>query len=260
MLAYLCVCIPLFNIQAANEPYKGLEINVIDPDNRRFVTIDDIASELGPLTVDVEKSPRNTIDTRSIEALIRKMDNIESANCIMLNNEALRLDVVPLRPVARVFENSGKNYYINRAGKKMQGGPRFRVDVPVITGAFTADRSPMMAVPVIDHIQADPALSALTSAIHVDARGDIFLLPAVRGHVVNLGDASALTDKFARLLKFYQDVLPVKGWETYDTLYVKWRGQIVAHIRDYKPEPSPVVVEEHDDVDDVGTMLTSVAP
>ena len=27
MLAYLCVCIPLFNIQAANEPYKGLEID-----------------------------------------------------------------------------------------------------------------------------------------------------------------------------------------------------------------------------------------
>lgn len=259
MLVYICVSIPIFNAQAASEPYDGLQINVIDPENRRFVTIDDIAEVLGPLTIDVEKNSRQSIDTRGIEALIRKMDNIESANCVMLNNEVLRLDVVPLQPVARVFELSGKNYYINRTGKKMQGGPRYRVDVPVITGAFSSAISPLSAIPVLDYIQTDPRLQALTSAIHIDKRGDIFLLPAVRGHIVNLGDASGLQNKFARLLKFYEEVLPVKGWETYDTLYVKWQGQIVGHIRDYKPTPPPVVIEEHDDIDDIGTMLTTVA-
>lgn len=258
MLVYLCVSIPLFNAQAASEPYEDFKINVIDPDNHRFVTIDDIAEELGSFTVDVKKTERAKINTRAIEAQIRKMDNIESANCVMLNNEVLRLDVVPLRPVARVFDLSGKNYYINRTGKKMQASPRYRVDVPVVTGSFSARVTPFGVIPVLDHIGSDPRLQALVSAIHVDMRGDIFLLPSVRGHVVNLGDTTALAGKFARLLKFYEEVLPVKGWETYDTLYVKWRGQLVAHIRDYKPEPAPVIVEEHEDLDDVGTMLATV--
>ena len=37
-----------------------------------------------------------------------------------------------------------------------------------------------------------------------------------------------IENKFARLKTMYKDVLPVKGWTYYDTISVKWRGQVVA--------------------------------
>ena len=91
-----------------------------------------------------------------------------------------------------------------------------------------------------------------------DSRGDIIIVPTIRGHVVNFGDTSMVADKFDRLRRFYRGVMPTVGWETYDTLAVKWRGRVVATRRNKALGASMLsaVVEEFDDIDDHDTMRT----
>lgn len=60
---------------------------------------------------------------------------------------------------------------------------------------------------------------------------NIILIPLIHGHVINIGDMNNLDNKFYRLTRAYKEVLPVKGWDYYDTLSVKWRGQLVATRR-----------------------------
>ena len=60
---------------------------------------------------------------------------------------------------------------------------------------------------------------------------NIILVPAIRGHVINLGKAVNIADKFNRLRRFYAEVMPKKGWEFYDTISLKWDNQIVATRR-----------------------------
>ena len=55
--------------------------------------------------------------------------------------------------------------------------------------------------------------------------------------------------------------MPIKGWNYYDTISVKWRGQIVA-TRQEKSLPEPLIrFDRADDEiydEDVNSMLTSV--
>lgn len=257
LLVYLAVALAYAHNEVSNEHYKALEINIARTESTGFVTAADIDVELGTLSGRIKKLAPDSINTLQIERKLLGMDNIETANCIVLNNGNIRVDVVPLVPLARVFDiTTGKNFYINKDGKRMRANSRYRVDVPVVTGRFSEKVDPIITLPVLRHIAADSRLTPLTSALKVEKNGDIFLIPRVRGHVVNLGDTTDLADKTERLLTFYHKVLPVKGWEHYDTISVKWRGQVVAKRRSPKSTEAKIAYDE-DYIDDPSTMMAT---
>ena len=98
--------------------------------------------------------------------------------------------------------------------------------------------------------------------IKVKSPTDIILVPVIREHVVNIGAPTGLTDKFARLKKFYTEVLPLQGWEKYDTLTLKWKGQLVASKRKRASTKIDIAKYDDDETVDTGTMLAgdNVAP
>ncbi len=66
-----------------------------------------------------------------------------------------------------------------------------------------------------------------------------------------------LGDKFDRLRLAYKKILPVKGWDFYDTLSVKWRGQVVAtrRVKRLHQAISTVDIEAEQELPDIGTMM-----
>ena len=259
MVVYLVFAISFTSHLASIDTFKGVEINVRDNMSRKFVSEADIDMELDSISRWITSLPHDSLNTQMIEDRLTENDNIEKANCVVLNDGTLRIDVVPLIPVARVFDSAGTNYYINRSGKRMQASIRYSMDVPVITGNFAGRITPSLAFPLLDYLNTDPDMAALTSSINIAPNSDVILVPSIKGHVVNLGDSADLPNKMARLKVFYKKVMPVKGWEYYDTISVKWRGQVVARRRDRKPDYKVLLAEEHIDLDDEGTMLTTAS-
>lgn len=255
LVAYMAVALAFARISAASEPYAGLKINIAETPTSGFVTASEIDDVLGGLSHTITSVPADSVSTLLIEQRIAAMDNIEQANCVVLNNREVLLDVMPLVPVARVIDTrSGENFYINAAGKAMKANPRYRVDVPVITGRFSESLSPAIAVPLLKHLQANPAHAALASAIAIEPNGDLMMVPRIKGHLVNLGDTTLIDNKFERLLIFYRDVLPVKGWEYYDLVSVKWDGQVVAKRRDKRSVADKFPDADEAYIDDASTM------
>ena len=259
MMAYLVFALCYTSHKANADPYRSLDINVASTETSAFLTPGIIDASIGHLRDSIAGIPARLVDTRAIELAVLALDNVEDANCVVLNNRHVLLDVVPLLPVARVYDTGSDrpSYYINRSGKRMMPDPRFRVDVPVITGNF-ANRSAARAMPVIDYVNSDPSLRNLVSAYEVKPNGDIMLVPRMRGHVINFGDTADIANKFARLRVFYRKALPVKGWEYYDTISVKWRGQVVARRHGKDAPPPPIPVEDFSDEVDLNTMLTDL--
>lgn len=235
--------------QNAVAPYKELKINLSE---ETFINRGVIDERLGHLSLRISSLPADSVNTYQIEQAVRSMDNVESAHCLMLNDRTIRLDVVPLIPVARVFDlGDNTSFYINAQGKRMTPRPDYFSDVPVVVGDFSwADKAdPRSAIPVIRYLETDSAMNSLISSIAINRKGDIYLVPVICGHVVAFGDTTNIPDKMARLKVFYREVMPVKGWEYYDTISVKWRGQVVA-TRAHKtvaPVSLPVVEEYEDD-------------
>ncbi|MDE7375502.1 MAG: cell division protein FtsQ/DivIB [Muribaculaceae bacterium] len=248
LAAYLAFGLAYAYKQDAVEPYKELKIKMSE---ETFITPAVIDERLGYLSARIASLPADSINTLQIERLVGSMDNVESVRCLMLNDRTVELDVVPLIPVARVFDLSdNSSFYINAQGKRMSPRPDYFNDVPVVVGDFSwADKAdPRSAIPVIRYLETDTAMACLISSITISRKGDIYLVPMMRGHVVAFGDTTDIADKMARLRVFYRRVLPVKGWEHYDTISVKWRGQVVAtRAQKSKAAPALPVVDEYDD-------------
>lgn len=263
LIGYLVFTLFWADNMAAREICGGIDVHVLQsPTSRNFVTPAEISALLKEWKLDSTDMPVRAIDIQKIEERLEGIDNIEHANVERLSDSRLRLTVTPMQPVARIFDNRGASYYINRQGKRLTANARFRLDVPVITGAFDSVRTPVSLLPLISRIASDSAWNAIVSHVAVESgTRDVLLVPMIRGHVINLGEPDDIDDKLERVMLMYHKVMPLKGWNYYDTISVKWRGQVVA-TRRVKSLPEPLIrFDRADDEiyeEDVNSMLTSV--
>lgn len=265
MVAYLAGALVITDRAQASARCEGMRIEVRDTGNPTFVTAREIARELGGLAERSSGMLLRDINTEEIARRLGEIDKIESATVTLLSDRRINVTVTPLVPVARIFDGD-KSYYINRQGKRIGANARYHVDVPVITGHFDpADTvfTPGSLLPLLDWLDAHAKTwGRFVTMIKVDSPRDIIVIPPITGHVVNLGAPKDFDNKFERLRTMYSKVIPVRGWDFYDTLSVKWSGQVVATRREKPAAEDLGPVDDEDETTDVSTMLAAegVAP
>ncbi len=255
LMAYLIVALAFTTQLSSERLCSGMLIHVNDSTRLRFVTARELAHELGDLPSRARGMKLSDIPLDSIERVLRGIDKIEHATVVALTDNYVLVTVDPMQPVARVFDGP-HSYYINKDGKRISATARYHVDVPVIQGHFNDSTFPPRAVlPLVEYITHDSLWNSLVSMIKVDSPHDVLLFPVIRGQVINLGAPTDFDSKFSRLRRMYTEVLPIKGWNYYDTISVKWGGQIVA-TRRQKTLPQPFVRTDADEeADDIDSML-----
>lgn len=234
-----------------------VEIIIAGSDSTGFVTRQEVA-ELVKDYFTVEKGLITTsrVPGYDIEECLNRVDNIESATCTRRSNDRVWIEVTPMKPVARVFDDQG-SYYINREGKRLVASTSYRCDVPVITGNLGGLHSAARLMPLVDYINADKALSELITDINLEKDGTVTLIPAIRGHVVEFGEPNVeIENKFERLITMYSDILPVKGWDFYSRLSVKFKGQVVGTRRKPRQHDPLLVLDPEGDASDNEDLST----
>ena len=227
LVAYMIVAFSFSSYLTQNDYCTGVDITIDDPSNINFITSEDITREIGNENNRFTSMRLNEINTHKLELSPNSIDKIESANCFITKDHRLKIDITPLIPVARIFD-SKESYYINREGKKMSASARYHVDVPVVVGQFNSDIQSISILPLLKYIKNDSIWNSFVAGIKIEPNNDIIIAPMLKGHVINFGDTSNIENKFNRLKTIYKTVMPVKGWSFYDTISVKWHGQVVA--------------------------------
>lgn len=251
MVAYLAISIVISNRMAAEAPCEGVVISVKENSMSRFVTPEDIDLELHNITSAADSMNASQFNLTAIEKALSKIDNIESANSYRRADDVIAIDVVPMIPVARVFAPGG-SYYVNRSGKHLVANVRYQIDVPVIVGDFNGHEQDLPGVlGLIERINENDAWRALVSTYKISPNRDIMIVPTISGHYINFGDTLTIDDKFRRLSAFYSKVLPAKGWNYYDTISVKFAGQIVGHIAPGKRPGNTNEFKDEDYVEEI---------
>lgn len=264
LVVYLAVMIPTAGNAYDSELCAGLRVTINDSTHAGYVTPNEIARELGSLTRTAEGSLLRDINTKEIKHILEKLDKIEDVDVVRTSDRYIAITVNPLAPVARIFDGDD-SYYINKDGKRITADVRYRMDVPVIYGHFPPRdtvMTPAKLLPLLDRLAKDPLWGKMVTMVVVDNKRDVLLVPAIKGHVINLGNVSNLDSKFSRLERMYHKVMPVRGWDFYDTISVKWNGQVVA-TRRIKPQVEVLTpIDTVSENVDVSTMLTTegVAP
>lgn len=226
---------------SAGETCTGLTVN-IEESSTNYVTKEFILSELDRERLNPKNKPVSEAGIDKIEAMFNGKDYVESAECYITNDGIVHLDIVPIKPVMRVFDSTG-SYYLNRQGKRMAANANIFIDLPVVTGNFTNYTEPLKLLPMLEYIEKDEFLRNLVTQVEVKDTNNIFIVPNIVGHIINMGTTDHFQSKFAKLMRMYKEVMPVKGWETYDTINLKWDHQIVATKRNKK---SRLSIETYD--------------
>lgn len=256
LIAYLAVVLPLSASSERKSKYRRYRIEISDPQQSHFVTARTIKAELDLDTL-IQNGTRGTINLYELSKRVSAIPEIESVEVTESANGDLVLSLTPLMPVARVFEN-GRSIYINSKGKKVTADMKYHIDVPVVVSRLSSnsERTVLDMLPMLRYIKQHPEIDALVSDITLERNGDMVIQPVIRGHVINFGDTADVADKFTRLLTFYRKVSAVKGWDYYDTIAVKWRGQVVAkrNLNKFARPTLPEEEAEFEFVDDDETM------
>lgn len=235
------------NHQLSGDKCRYINIDIVNNENVSFVTEGHIINILNNAELNPEGKPITEINTSIIEKTLNQSEYIEKAECVMLSNNNIRIIVTQLIPVLRVFDGS-ESYYLNKNGKRMKANGRFHADVPIVSGKFNNHADALWVKPIAEFVNQDKDLQELVTMYSVRDSNNILIVPCIYGHVINFGDNSNIENKFAKLKKFYREVMPKKGWLTYDTITLKWSHQIVANRRSKKIKQKIIYNPEEEEV------------
>ena len=216
--------------EAKQQVCRGISVVIENADSSSFITKENIMHELNNLGIHPEGRRFSQINTLDIERQLNKIDFLENAECVVVNNSRLEIRVAQIVPVMRVFDGNS-SYYVNSSGKRIVANSLFHNDVPVVCGHFGANYSPARLIPLARYVESSAELRKFVSMINVVDSNNVFIVPSIMGHVINIGRPEALDNKFAKLKEFYAKVMPDKGWMYYDTISVKYNHQVVATRR-----------------------------
>lgn len=237
LLGYLLGAGYLYGFWREEPRYRDLRITVSYPsDDAHFVTESSIRTL-------VTKKPGfhckgktyaevNTLElARYIE---EKNPLVRHASCYHTPDSLLRIDIEQRNPIIRVKSanpvNTGKvhmvDFYIDRDGAMMPAQFGTAIQLPLVTGYV----KPSHIAPLHDFalfLKDDDFWSAEVTQIHIRENGDAELVPRIGDHTILLGSFDNTKKKLDHVRKFYDKVMPRKGWNYYKTINVKFDRQVI---------------------------------
>lgn len=176
------------------------------------------------------------INTPRLELALRRNPMIKTAEVYSDMNGRLYINIWQRRPVLRIINSFGESYYLDEDGLKMPVSPDYTARVPVATGYIfehgkgrdSAESSVGKELfKIATYVDKDTFWNAQIDQIFVTAESEFTLIPAVGGQIISFGTASDMEDKFRRLMLFYREAMNRVGWDTYSSIDVRFRNQIV---------------------------------
>jgi cell division protein FtsQ len=142
------------------------------------------------------------------------------------------------RPIARLIRNDGPDGYIAEDGTVMPVSEKFTTRVVLISGSFVRQQlqtgnlntstEGKQIMEMLKIIREDEFWRAQLAQLDIDSKARVTILPQVGGQIIQFGTPENLEVKFKKLRIFYKEILPQKGWNTYERVNLEYEGQIIA--------------------------------
>jgi cell division protein FtsQ len=177
------------------------------------------------------------LNLRELEQRLKSDRTIERAEIFTDLKGNMAVNVKLRRPIARIIRNDGPDAYVTEDGSIMSVSDKYTSRVMLIGGAFVNVmlkydnlydfEQGAQLMRVINHIHHDDFWRAQIAQLNIDKKVDIVMLPQVTRQKIEFGTPDDIAHKFKKLKIFYKEILPGKGWNTYDKVNLKYYNQII---------------------------------
>jgi cell division protein FtsQ len=221
---------------------KKIEININREDENYFINKQDVLKILFSPGDSLIGTPIHRIPVSLLERLLKLNKYVDDADVFIDIKGKLQVNIVQRKPMLRIMNEVQQSYYIDEKGGKMPLSSLYSANVLIANGSITEQYNGIndsISTALIrslfylsNVIRADKFWNAQIEQIYIEPNQDIVLIPRLGDHKIIFGDTSNANEKFENLLVFYQKALPKVGWQTYHTINVKFKGQLVCSRRD----------------------------
>ncbi|MCF8301838.1 MAG: cell division protein FtsQ/DivIB [Bacteroidales bacterium] len=237
------------SLVALREGYKkttcsSIEVMLDDEQGAGLISKSDVLEAIHNAHDSIVGKRVSEIDLLKIDRAIEQTAFVKEADVFTTLDGELHSRIHSWDPVARIVNNQGKDYYIDRSGKLIptrQGFPVRTLIISGYTGNHFSDTLNLKNLPpeskkvtilhrlfpMIMYLKQDEFFRAQIEQIYLDKHGEIELIPKVGNHVVVFGTVENFEQKLDKLFAFYRQGLKQSGWNKYKTINLKYKDQVV---------------------------------
>ena len=178
------------------------------------------------------------INLKEIEAKLKYDRHILEAELFGDLKGNLVVNVELRRPVARIVQPDAPDAYISEDGVIMPVSEKYTSRVMLLSGSFAKKLLEMedlkkseegtKILEMIAFVGKDRFWKAQIAQMDIGAEGKITIYPQITGQKVEFGQAENIETKFMKLMIFYKEILPQRGWTKYERVNLEYEGQVIA--------------------------------
>ncbi len=222
-----------------------LDVQVEEIGEKKYIDEKLVTSMANSATDKIVGKPLNEIDISSIHQKLAENSSIKEAHVYTTVDGRCVIRVKQRTPIARIFTEDGKSFYLDKDGFTMALSNYYTAKVPVFTGAI---HESMQTTSILDrnqdeaylestllddiyvftkYISANEFWKAQVEHVHITADNEFEIIPRVGNHRIKMGDVNNLEEKFRKLMTFYANTIHSRDLNVYSSINVKYDGQVV---------------------------------
>ncbi|RDB03795.1 cell division protein FtsQ/DivIB [Runella aurantiaca] len=228
--------------QQKSKRCKGIIVKLDEKAEYPFFNEQDIKDLITLKGVDViEGMNFSEINLKGLEKRVLKNRLINNCQVFRDLSGNLVVSIVQQRPVGRLIStsdaeqqlNASLGGYLTETGEIVPLSGRFAARTVLVSGEFFAKKQNLTSqkgkqlIDFLKALQQNPFWKAQVAEVIVANDSELTLMPQVGQHQIDFGLPDDFEVKFEKLKIFYKNILPLKGWEKYKRVSVKFRNQIV---------------------------------
>lgn len=224
-----------FSERKMNEQQSFINIEVAIQNNENNHYLDDV--EVVNAVNAILQEDQETVNLKEVEQSLLENPYIQKAEVYRDLKNQLLVKVRLRRPLARLIREKRSHAYISYDGALLPISSKYTSRVPLISGKYAEDfnRDDMFqkdddkrVYQLLKKIESDEFFKAQVAQLDIDEKLNVSIYPQVTKQIVEFGQPENIDEKFRKLLIFYKEILPEKGWNDYKRVNVEFEGQIVA--------------------------------
>jgi cell division protein FtsQ len=244
--------------QQKNLVCSSIQVKIDYESGMSFLNTDEIVSRINTLSDgDIVGKPLSQLDFRGIEVGLLKNPFVDKARVYIDHARCVHAEITQKQPIIRIINNDGVGYYLSDKDDKIPLCGKFTAHVPVAIGVVET-REDLYGDSIVlsqiyglaKYMQQDSLIGSLIDHIYVLPSGELELYTKFGYHTIEFGRADgSMKEKFDKLKTFYTQGLTKVGWDKYNVINLKYKGQIVCEkpIRTASAKPKKEPTEEQQD-------------
>ena len=222
-------------LRLSERKVSGIEIEIMS--NQDFYLIDqfEIQALLNQEQSVVLGTNFDQVDIKLLERQVEENPFVAEIDVFMSVTGVLGAKVSPAQPIGRLMSSRGPDQYIDVTGKLLPMNADYTARVPLISFAEYPQWESNLGendlgkqlMEFLIFINQDEMWKAQIAQLAVNEDNELTLWPQMTKQLILFGPADEIEEKFKKLKLFYKEVLPKKGWNTYSSVNLKYKNQIV---------------------------------